>query len=161
MYLNGATEFDILRLGAKRKGEMTRIHIESWCVGCALKQKWKSKQRKSVNSLSRKYFISIFSTCSPPTLFARDFPSSKMTFKRLSSSFYLARGVHNGFVQLVVSGVSSVTNAYVFALVGGALQQDMTRVQLQSLTYCKTRRSDGFISSCHLPSLPLWHSGRA
>lgn len=67
-----------------------------------------------------------------------------MTFKRLSNSFYSARAVDNGFVQLLVSGVSKADKFtrlffFLFSLVG-ALQQNMTEVQLQAvLIYCKTR----------------------
>lgn len=66
-----------------------------------------------------------------------------MTFKRLSSSFYPARAVDNGFVQLLVSGVSKAdkfTRLFFFLFLVGALQQNMTEVQLQAvLIYCKTR----------------------
>lgn len=79
-----------------------------------------------------------------------------MTFKRLSSSFYPARAVDNGFVQLLVSGVSKADK---FTLIffffgrcvatkydGGAAASRLDVLQNP------TRLSKGFIPSCRPPS---------
>lgn len=80
-----------------------------------------------------------------------------MTFKRLSSSFYPARAVDNGFVQLLVSGVSKAdkfTRLFFFFFFGRCVATKYDGGAAASrldLLQKPTRLSKGFIPSSRPP----------